>query len=201
MGQVTGGVVKYERRVKTGDFEHKHAAAEISFSVPEGENDTKIIDQAGALAHGQVHRLLGTISGGTDGKTDKDRLAEAAGAPAEGKKTRAAKPPATPPAADPGAMDVAQEQPAKTEPAKPEPAAADPGDLSDVLSSAPAEVSDADLTAKIGRVNAATKNPTAIRVLIGKYTPQDGNKHQAAEIPQDKRQAFLAELDTVPKAG
>jgi len=37
MAHITGGEVTFERRLKTGDYEHKHAAVKMSFSVDESE--------------------------------------------------------------------------------------------------------------------------------------------------------------------
>lgn len=69
-----------------------------------------------------------------------------------------------------------------------------------LFTSAVEEINDNHLMSAITRTNAATKNSGAIRALIGKYVPQDGKPHQAAEIEKDKRQAFLLELDKVTKA-
>lgn len=69
----------------------------------------------------------------------------------------------------------------------------------DIFTSAPAPVTDTHLMSAITRRNAETTNALAIRTLIGKYVPQDGKHHQAHEIEQDKRQAFLTELDKVQK--
>lgn len=55
-------------------------------------------------------------------------------------------------------------------------------------------VTDADLRTHIMKVNEKLKNGPAIRQLIGKYVkPGQG----AAEIPMDKRKAFLTELDAL----
>jgi len=53
MTNVTGGVVKYERTVKTGDFENKKLSVELSFNVEEGTDGdpTAIVDQAIELVH------------------------------------------------------------------------------------------------------------------------------------------------------
>ncbi len=179
MGHISGGTVTYERRIKTGEFEHKHANAQNSFTIAEGENEAEMIDKAGAHAHFQVHRLVGAKDT-ANLLTDKDRLA----------RKQADKPP-TPAAqtdgvkVDPAGMEVA---------GKP----ADPASLDDVLTGASAPMKDEDLLKHITKVNEATKNTPAIRVLIGKYTPQDGAKHSAVEIAQDKRAAFLLELNAIP---
>ena len=206
-GTISGGVIKFERRIKTGEFEHKHAAAEISFTAEEGGDPTIITNHAGDIAAHQVHCLLAKPFDPTAVLTDKDHLAAAATSAAKGKdKKAAAKPPAPSTGtaqADPAA--IGGDEPAKTQTAaSAQPVAtqqgnaADPAALDDLLGSAPREINDVELTTAISKKNGETKNALAIRQLIGTYTPQDGQKHQAAEIAQDKRAAFLAELDKVP---
>lgn len=199
MGHITGGVVKYERRVKTGEFEHKHAAADIAFTVSEGATNQEAqetVDLAGAQAHGQVHRLLALpVVGPAKTPTDKDRLAAAiVGDAAQDKHKRSTKLPVP---ADPASMDVVTDQPAeaaKEQKVGTSPTPADPAAVDDVLQSAPVEVTDKDLTGHISKHNEKTKNTPEIRKLIGVYTPQDGLKHSAVDIPQEKRGAFLVEL-------
>lgn len=70
----------------------------------------------------------------------------------------------------------------------------------DILSSTAPQITDSDLSNAIVKTNGATKNSHAIRALIGQYVPQDGRVHQAVEIPQEKRSAFLAELGKVKAA-
>lgn len=40
---ITNGTVKFNRRVRTGDFEHKDAVVELTFSVPEGSSSEPIL--------------------------------------------------------------------------------------------------------------------------------------------------------------
>ena len=191
MGTITGGVVKFERRVKTGEFEHKHAAAEISFLVPEGEAPQATVDLAGAQAHGQVMRLLG-LPAKAAAPTDKDRLAEAAGAPPKVNKKL--------PAPDAASMgdDVVTEQPAPTITSSKAIVEANAAAMveDDEFTAAAAPVTDKDLGDLIRKRNEATNtNKDAIKVLIGKYAPAGA---RSSEIPQEKRAAFLAELALVP---
>lgn len=76
--------------------------------------------------------------------------------------------------------------------------------LGDLLGpQAPAPVTDQHLMAAITRRNSETgqTNAHGIRSLILQYVPQDGKHHQAYEIPAEKRQGFLLELDKIQKVG
>jgi hypothetical protein len=209
---VTGGKVNYERRVKTGDFEHKVAAAEIAFSVEAGANDVVIVSRAGDLAHAQVNRVLGLPAVELPQAVPlppPEPVAEE-GEPSKPRRGRPTlvKPP-TPPAypepakaADPAAMGD-EPTPTPAELAKVS-GNADPAAImeeDDPMVSEVAEITDQALLTAITRQNAECQNPPAIRKLIGLYTAQDGSKHFAAEIPQMKRAAFLLELKQIAKAG
>ena len=45
MTQITGGEVTYERRVTTGDYQHKHLKVTLNFSVDEGQTNSAIADE------------------------------------------------------------------------------------------------------------------------------------------------------------
>lgn len=62
--QITGGRVTFLRRVKTGEWEHKEASAEITFSVPEGDgaSDQGTFDRAFDIAQGGVLQRLGLVA-------------------------------------------------------------------------------------------------------------------------------------------
>ena len=205
-GQITNGKAYYEQRTKTGEFEWKHASAQLDFTVPEGEDHQKTFDLAMALVQGKVRDAIGVSRTGS--LSDKDKLALQAGGPLPDKPPRktAEKPP-TPAApalaADPAAIpDPQSGKPTQESPAGPGEGTsltADPGAIGDdVFTSAPTEVTEKALTDAIGHTNGATKNTLAIRALIGKYTAQDGKKHQSSEIAADKRAGFLEELKHVP---
>jgi hypothetical protein len=55
---ITSGFVSYERRVKTGDFEHKHSAVTVHYAVDVGEDADALISLAGALATHHVFQAL-----------------------------------------------------------------------------------------------------------------------------------------------
>ncbi len=59
MAHITNGHVSYERRVKTGDFEHKHAAVAIHYALDAGDDADALIEFAGTLATSHVFKLLG----------------------------------------------------------------------------------------------------------------------------------------------
>jgi hypothetical protein len=58
MAHISNGSVVFERRVRTGDFEHKHASITVHFALDPGESHD-IVATAGRLAFGHVHQLLG----------------------------------------------------------------------------------------------------------------------------------------------
>ena len=55
---ITSGSISYERRVKTGDFEHKHSAVTVHYAVDVGEDADALISLAGALATHHVFQAL-----------------------------------------------------------------------------------------------------------------------------------------------
>ncbi len=54
---IVNGSVSYERRVKTGEFEHKMATVVVHYAV-ENENETEVLAFAGGLATSQVFAML-----------------------------------------------------------------------------------------------------------------------------------------------
>ena len=59
MSHITGGMVSYERTVKTGDYENKKFRVELSFSVEDGEDYTLIFNHAALATVAKVHEMLG----------------------------------------------------------------------------------------------------------------------------------------------
>lgn len=49
MSQITGGTVEYERRVKTGDYEHKHLKVTLSFTSDEPNSNMDEIARSRAI--------------------------------------------------------------------------------------------------------------------------------------------------------
>lgn len=205
MAQITGGKVLFGRTVKTGDYENKRVDVELAFSVGDNEDYKAILDLAAAQAHAKAHEMLGLREKPlatpapapveqpkpAEAKPQSGPVVETAGPKEADAKKRAKKPPVV---ADPAAVDVVAEQP---KPAEPEPANDPAAVVEEEWAGAPAEITDADLMAAITKKNGEIKQPQAIRNLIGKYVPAP---KPAREIPQDKRQAFLAELGALKPA-
>lgn len=187
---ITGGVVSIEDGTKkTEEYAPaRKVRVELTFVVSEGSDDAvRILDQTAALADQKVKELLGAKP-----RSDKDKLAAAAGLPTEDLESARTKP-----------AKVAPKTPSK---AKLEPVQTDLEDalleadneesLDDLLgdaSVAAVKVTDAELNAAVRKRNEALKAPAKIRDLIATYGTAD-KKITLAEIPQPKRQEFLAKL-------
>lgn len=188
MGQITGGSVTYGRTAKVAEYESKRADVTLAFSVGDGEDHEVMLAKAALLAHAKCHEMLGQKAPAATNdpaprktKTDKDKLVE--------EKIRST---SAPPATALAASDPAAIEPPKAEAEK----SAGPATVEDWAGEA-GEVTDETLMNAITKKNAAIKNPPAIRALIGKYVAPP---KQAREIPQEKRAAFLAELDALKPA-
>lgn len=209
--QINGGVVSYEDGVKTvgGDTfsPTRKVRVELNFSVEDGEDSALAIEQALFQARDRVNEYLG-LKRPTAHKeivapkmvpskkpSDKDRLAEEAGLPtAEIVTAPKSGPKKGSKAAD--ALDDLENVVIEDGPAM-EP----DDDISDLTGAAEVEeVTDEELLSKITHKNGETKNATAIRALVAKFSPGTDRKYQAIEIEQAKRPAFLAALAKVPKA-
>lgn len=208
MGTITGGRVNFKRTVKTGDYEGKTAEVELTFSTEDGVDYAGLLRLASLTAQNQAHAMLGLAPVAAPDTIAKDAAKDAYAAAADaGKKTRTRKPPAVDPATVEEPARTAEEAQEDFDPladggeVAPKDVNADLGDplegVGDPLESEEAPVTDKELVTSITSHNDATRNTTAIRQLISRYTPQDGNKHQAYEIPAEKRRAFLTELATI----
>lgn len=201
MAQITGGAVRYERKLNTGNYEHKIASAEFQFVIAEGEGSA-VADIASAHAVEKAHQMLGL--GRPEAKADVNTVA-----PDPETKVDVVQ---TPPAADAKPVtrrsrQVTEHKPeAKADPPpviempapEPTPApAADEGQLweaEDVTVAEAPPVKDDEIAKACSRQFEATKNGPAIRALVFRYA---GQGQQARAIPQDKRRAFLAELERI----
>lgn len=209
MAQITGGRVCYSRTVQPAQYESKKVEAELFFAVDEGEDHTAIFSRAAAEAHGKVYEMLGIKPADKPAISDKQRLASektggdtgevvtgkpTAEKPARTKKT--APPPAK--AEDPASMG----EPATTAPSAPgaAPAApanpASPADIEDEFDALPAaEITDQQLSDAMSKKNAEIKDTRRLKELVGKY-----GVARSRELPQDKRAAFLLELNALKPA-
>lgn len=197
MTQITNGTVKYERTVKTGDFENKKFSAELSFTIPEDGNPATSLSLVAGMAETQVLATLGLQAGAHAAPS-----ANAPKAPAKGKAAAPApKPaPAPAPAADASVVDDTDPLTDRAPmPPKSKAAAAavvDENDLGDILGEAPKEITDKELNDAVSKQQAAVKNAPAIRNLIaamGVKMPPG----RVIDIPQAKRQEFLDKLKEV----
>jgi len=179
---ITNGTIKYGRTVKTGDFESKCADVELSFNVAEGEDPDAVIANVESMTRNHIHSMLGVA---------EDRVVAD---PAAVKAKRAARMPRA--AASESVEDPASvNEPAAAQNAQA--AKANEDDLDDLYGEAPAkEITDKDLNDATQKVQAATKNMSAIRKAIndaGVKSPPG----RLIGIAQDKRAAYLAAIATI----
>lgn len=209
--QITNGVVKYGRTMKTGDYENKRADVELSFTVPEGEDGEAAIAKVGSMAAAHCVAILGAAP-------DSALATNAPEVPAKGKAAaapaKAAEKPAekasektaadaseivddTPvPAFIKGQMlDAATGKPSE----KPKAAAeAVEENIDDLLGGGEAakEITDKELTDATQKCQVANKNAPAIRKAlkdVGVTSPPG----RIIDIAQDKRQTYLDKLKEI----
>lgn len=98
MAQITNGTARFLQRVKTGDYEHKKASAEFSFSVGEGEDHSGVAGAAASHAVAHVKAMLsgvpanvstpvGAVKAATKGKDKPPAIGPLETAPAGGQST------------------------------------------------------------------------------------------------------------------
>lgn len=205
MSQITNGKVSFGRTVKTGDYENKRVDVEIAFSVGEGEDHTSILEQAGALAVGKAHELLGLKTAGSV-PAQQPPVTSAperpASPPAAASPPKRAAAPKKPPVVDVG--PISKEEIAEATAARAAPpveddhaqaaveGAADPTAFTedDLVGTAP-EITEAQLVDACAKKQSATGNGIAIKQLIYKYVAPPKS---VREIEPARRQDFLNEL-------
>lgn len=197
MPQITSGVVRFLQRSNTGDYNHKEASAELSFTVGDSEEYQVGLDLAGAAALTKVNQLLFAPRAAV---AETPAATEAAPAKAKGKGGRPPK--AAEPALDPtdprvtGVADAPVVDPSDIDdtPVPQETAAVeDPAGLDDLLGEeAPKEITDKEVVSAITQRQAVINNGPLIRTLVAEFAgpPPNGSR----DIPQDKRAAFLTKL-------
>lgn len=210
MTTLTGGVVKYERTVKTGDYENKKLVVELSFNFEDGAGDPDaIVDRAIELVHtklgirtapkpaadaSKVVNLATVKADAVKEATDlvaardtkaADAAKEAYAAKEAAKKTTKAE------------KEAAKQQIQTAPEDRKEPAGDDVIDMGDdnlFAADGPVEITDKDLQDKITARNGVIKSAQAIKKLIGKYAPTAG------QIPQVQRAEFLEKLAVLTPA-
>lgn len=206
---LTGGIVFVEDGTKKSEeyAPPRKVRVELHFTLPEGADDgagQRFLDAVASQADTKVRELLGQkpavaaapkaapgfIVKPVDApKTDKDKLAEAAGL--VDKKE--------PPKKGPGRPPKEPDAP------KPDPAAIVDDETSAVVEeedpfSVPAAeevkpISDEELNSSVGKKHAVLGKPPLIRDLVATFKPEGWTKQfTMRDIPQEKRADFLKKL-------
>lgn len=201
MTQITGGRVVYGRTVQPAQFESKRSEVELTFSVEDGNFDEAALDKVIETAITKAHEMVGVAPAPKStrkAKVDTTSLTKVEVKTLEEK-----------PKGDDIALDVLNTEKASAEDAKIKAAAAlnakdekkakaDALDdlLGDVTATPAKTYTDMDLVDVVNKTNAAISNPPAIKAVCRKYTAQ-----AIKDIPQDKRAAFVADLEALLAAG
>lgn len=198
MSGITGGTVRYLKRVQVAQFEPKEADVSISFTVSEtdADNAEAIITHARNTAVNLVEEILtkqGTIGkiGRPPGSPNKPRgvsVAEARAAQKRAANTLAPEAESVMVAGSQFDTEDAVEDVGTNETVD-----EDPMDM-DITAAAETPITDKDLNEKLMEKNAILKNPVRLRELVGRYVPPPG---MARDIPQEQRKAFLLELEAL----
>lgn len=213
---LTNGEVFFERRVKTGDFEHKHASARIVWSVPEGSGGegSSHVSAAFDLAKLNVERILGLNS--PTMATPVEPSIHPTPEPFRvipPTPVLAPIPPSPEEQPAPPALALVGGRPRKTtkaaavEPTPAPPALTAyvapvemPADDWDVAE----EIPDTDLTSACGRTFQRIGDRTPIIKLILAHLPEEMRNANpppsVVNIPQASRATFIAALDKLAKA-
>lgn len=192
--QVTNGTITYRRSIRPADFETKDATVVLSFTVEDGEKVETVMEAVAKLAQ---ERALVMVGLKPSAGAVRPAAAPAAGEPASrtvpGGKEAAA--------ASLNAKDQAVKKPPGVKTKEVEPQIAvnpedrrDPEQVDDPaldLEDGP-EITDAALIDEIKAVNKKINKPPEIKALIWKYVGKTPS--QSAQIPKEKRAAFLEEL-------
>lgn len=216
MAHITNGSVSYERRVKTGDFEHKHASVTVHYALEQGEDANeadKLIAIAGSLATGHVYQMLRAKPAIVQPSTASDTPAPVSVEPTSFVPDTVGVIDVEPVVAEPVVTNLRQaKRVAKAkapvtnfvveefasggdggsltidhEPAPtPEPVVED-----DFTAEAPA-ATDAEMGQALSRVNAKLKDAAKIRALIGEFV-QSGQSYSL--IPNARRGEFMQKLE------
>jgi hypothetical protein len=198
MAQITGGSVMFGRVVQPAQYESKKAEVTLTFAIGEGEGHAGMLDMVAKEARAKALELVGLKApvGEPTPKAETEQASPAATAPAAGKPPKAAKTAKTEasPKVEHPKGEVTVEEVKQLISTDPENRAA-PDDL-DELADKPVTISD-DAIEAAGHAKAkkiGEGGGSRVRVLRDKYT---GTSHKTLrDIPQEKRAAFLKELET-----
>lgn len=202
---ITDGKVEYERRVTTGDYQHRMAKATIGWANPDNADSELIQQEALRQAQALVHQAVGltTAPATIDTSTAVSTAPIAAGSPSTVEAPKTRKPRGASTTATTASTVATPEPPPAVAPTTADLAAIEDNaafqmeeDLAPVV-----EVTDMDLQKVVqGKVagllkadDAAhnTKARQAVTKLIRSYA--DG----VSMIPKDKRHAFITQLEAL----
>jgi len=211
MTKITGGVVSVEDGIKKAEeySPARKVRVELHFDVPEDASPQEALAIVSAAADEQVKKLLNRAT------SDKERLADQAGightavTAALAAKPRPIKQPG-PRTAGAGSkepvhpaealartaelMTKAREQLA-TEASQADPAAV----VDEFTADEPvSEITDAELYSAASKKAGETKNPSAVKKLVGDFRPAGhSGQFSLQQIPQSRRKEFLTQLHAV----
>lgn len=212
MAHLTNGTVSYERRVKTGEYEHKHAAVTIHYALDVGDNADEFISLAGTLAAGHVFKILlakprdsapeaVAVVSVPDPAPAHEIIVEEVIPPATNlkaaKRVAAKKAPMTAAQVVEAACVVVEEVVPTPEVPFSLMAAATPAAVTEVIEDFTADapsLTDAELSQALSRVNAKLKDGPRIRTLIGEFV-QSGQSFSM--IPAVRRGEFVTRLEAL----
>lgn len=202
---ITNGKITFSRTVRPADFEGITSAVELSFTLPDGTAEGAvpgILDEIGALAKTKSLALINLRIAAQTSGSSPTVVETPAKATAAKKKGGAADMIIDPPAA--GAQPSGGAQAETLDLGGGDAVETKADSLDDIMglgASEPApEITDADLNAKVQARNAVLKSPPLIRDLIIKFQPDDAKTPLLANVPQDRRTAFLAALEALTAA-
>lgn len=220
MTQITGGRVRFMKRIQTAQFEPVEAEAEFTFGVTEGDDEARIVGRASALAQNTVEVLLTEKLGKSSLQLPIETKEEVAAKAT--RKSRTTPPPAvekpttmvekptaeTKPVEDD--LGLEDDSPNAVEVKHTEKTVVEVDDLDlglDEPNPPPAEVTDVELTTAVARRNgelikvyqekegeaAGKKGTLLIRALL----KDKFNDAKIRELPQAQRHEFLKQLDAL----
>ena len=188
---ITHGTIKYGQTVKTGDYENKRCDAEISFSVPEGEDPETHIENAKNAAHWHANDILNKNTSTPPAVKAKESTV----AKKEPKKLPKAAEPEQDPLADRTVPPFIAKEIAEANAKSAETVEEDLGDL--MGGEEPVkEITDKELTDATQKCQSRAKNAPAIRKALnelGIKTPPG----RIIDLPQEKRAEYLKKLEEI----
>ncbi len=207
MAHITNGHVSYERRVKTGDFEHKHAAVTLHYALDPGDDADALIELAGTLATRHVFKVLRAKPAPVgqsvpDGPPPSDGVVPVADPSPAVDVTEVIPevivaeviPPVTNLRQAKRAVKAKQPVVVDVDPVVVDPVPEAVSEVVDDFTAAAPAVSDAELGQALSRIAAKLKDRPRIQALIGEFV-QTGQSYTL--IPAVRRSEFVSKLEAL----